>query len=567
MATTVKRKIRAGTIFLFLLLLLAGGPGIYYVVKLKKDAQVILKNNYESLDYGHRMLRLLDSLPNNQQKIIPQLKQQLQFQAANVTEPGEQQATDSLHAAFNALQNEDHPEMAILAMKRELQKILSMNMNAIEAKNKRASKTADNAIMYLTFIITIIFLVAITFAYNFPSIVTSPIKELTEAIKQIGAKNYKHRIHLRKNDEFGQMADAYNSMAERLEYFESSNLNKILFEKNRAEAVIHSLKDASVGIDKDDIVLFANNQALQLLGLSSEDMVGKPVKEMSSRNDLFRFLIESENSSPFKIVVDNRENYFTKEVLEVKQQDGAANKVILLKNITSFKELDVAKTNFIATISHELKTPLASSDFGLKLLEDERVGTLSGEQKELVRHLKEDNQRMLRILSELLNMSQVEAGKLELKMEAADPLALINKAISSVQAAADEKNVSLHTDMDSALPMINADEEKVSWVLVNFLTNAIKFSPLRSVVTLAVVQDKERLVFTVYDQGPGIDRQYLPKIFDRYFRVPDNANPGTGLGLAISKEFIEAMKGRIWVESEIGRGSSFSFALNKTASQ
>ena len=181
-----------------------------------------------------------------------------------------------------------------------------------------------------------------------------------------------------------------------LQYFESSNLNTMMFEKNRAEAVINSLKDASIGIDKNNIVLFANNQALQLLGLKPEDIVGKSVNEISARNDLFRFLIENETSTPFKVVVDNRENFFAKEIIDVTQGE-TKNKVIVLKNITSFKELDVAKTNFIATISHELKTPLASSDFSLKLLEDERVSKLSASQKELIENLKQDNSRMLKI--------------------------------------------------------------------------------------------------------------------------------------------------------------------------
>jgi PAS domain S-box-containing protein len=154
-----------------------------------------------------------------------------------------------------------------------------------------------------------------------------------------------------------------------------------MFEKSRAEAVINSLKDASIGIDKNNLVLFANNQALQLLGVQAKDIVGRYSAEVASKNDLFSFLLGEKNNMPFKIVVDGKENYFSKELIEVQQED-AKNTVIVVKNITSFKELDVAKTNFIATISHELKTPLASSDFSLKLLEDQRNGKLTKDQKE-----------------------------------------------------------------------------------------------------------------------------------------------------------------------------------------
>ena len=178
-----------------------------------------------------------------------------------------------------------------------------------------------------------------------------------------------YRIHIDNKDEFGKLADAFNEMAARLEYFESSNLNKLMFEKSRAEAVINSLKDASIGLDKNNIVLFANEQALQLLNMRNEDIVGKKTDEVAIKNDLFQFLLENNTATPFKIVVQNQENYFIKEIFEV-NQDETQSKVIVVKNITSFKELDEAKTNFIATISHELKTPLAASDFSLKLLED-----------------------------------------------------------------------------------------------------------------------------------------------------------------------------------------------------
>ena len=166
---------------------------------------------------------------------------------------------------------------------------------------------------------------------------------------------------------------------------------------------------------------------------------GQLQEDVQKKNDLFRFLAKEQTSIPFKIIVDGKENYFTKEVSDIKQGNENAGTVIVLKNITSFKELDVAKTNFIATVSHELKTPLASSDFSLKLLEDERVGQLSNEQKELLRSLKDDNQRMLRILSELLNMAQVETGKIQLSISEVNPVTIVENALNAVVNAAKEK--------------------------------------------------------------------------------------------------------------------------------
>jgi NtrC-family two-component system sensor histidine kinase KinB len=559
MAYTVKQRIRFGTLFLFFLLLLLGGVGIFHLVRLQNDAKVILKDNYESLDYCHTMQRMLDSGHIDRKISFEKFDSVLELQEGNITEPGEQEATARIRACFNQYRNGVESDSLLRAINLGIQNILALNMSAIETKNAKAEKTADNAVTYITLIAALIFLIGFTFSFNFPSVLTSPISSLTQGIQQISNKNYGHRIHLDRKDEFGQMAEAFNEMATRLEYFENSNLNKILFEKARAESVINSLREASIGIDKNEVVLFANSQALQLLNMQAPDIVGKPVSEVAKRNDLLRFLLEEKGTVPFKIVVDGRENYFTKEVLDI-TQDGTSSKVIVLRNITSFKELDVAKTNFIATISHELKTPLASSDFSLKLLEDERIGQLSPEQKELVENLRQDNQRMLRILSELLNMAQVETGKIQLSISEVDPLSVADTAIEAVQSIAKERNVILQKNYEKGLSLIKADAEKTSWVLNNFLSNALKYSPDGGRIDITVKNTANGIEFSVRDQGPGIPSQYLDKVFDRFFKVPGSKG-GTGLGLSISKEFIEAENGKIWVKSEIGSGSTFGFYL------
>lgn len=282
---------------------------------------------------------------------------------------------------------------------------------------------------------------------------------------------------------------------------------------------------------------------------------------MYKKNDLFRFLAKEQTSIPFKIIVDGKENYFTKEVSDIKQGNENAGTVIVLKNITSFKELDVAKTNFIATVSHELKTPLASSDFSLKLLEDERVGQLSNEQKELLRSLKDDNQRMLRILSELLNMAQVETGKIQLSISEVNPVTIVENALNAVVNAAKEKEIIFQKKFEENLPKVKADIEKAGWVLNNFLTNAIKHSSEASTIVVSVRNAENSIEFSITDQGPGIPSEYLARVFERFFKVPGSKAGGTGLGLAISKEFIEAEGGQIWVKSEIGLGSTFGFNL------
>lgn len=263
--------------------------------------------------------------------------------------------------------------------------------------------------------------------------------------------------------------------------------------------------------------------------------------------------------------VEKHKNYYIKEVIEATPQD-TFSRIIVLKNIISFKEPDVAKTNFIATVSHELKTPLASTDFSLKLLEDERVGRLSNEQMELIQQLKNDNQRMLKILSELLNMSQVDAGEIQLKIAPANLYDIIQSSLAAVSSSIKQNNISI---INNTVPLeqLNLDADKVGWVLTNLLTNVIRYSPSDGTVTIATQKTDKKIYVSVQDRGPGIANIYFGKVFERFFKIPGQSQkPGSGIGLAICKELINAMGGKIWIKSTIGEGSTFGFDLTPAPS-
>lgn len=561
MAIKLKTKVALGGLFLFALLILVGAVSFFYFNRLAEDSKEIVKDNYETLNYSRDMLKELDML-NSKDSVrgFSNFEKHLQLQEDNITEPGEKEITESLRKHFNQLRQQGLTDSLPSLIREDISGIMQVNLQAIDKKNLAVQASAQQAKTIITICLTICLLLGFTFLFNFPSLVASPIASLTEGIKAIADKNYGQRIHLNRKDEFGDLANAFNSMAEKLDEYEHSNLSKILFEKQRAEAVINSLKDASIGIDKKGMVLFANQQALQLLSLKEPEIIGLSQEEVKKRNDLFRFLVNEQSNSPFKIVVEGKENYFTKEIVDLTHEGQPSGVVIVLKNITPFKELDVAKTNFIATVSHELKTPLASSDFSLKLLEDERVGTLTPEQKELVQNLKEDNKRLLRILSELLDMSQVESGKIQLNLQEVQPWGIIDKALAAVQNAAKQKNITIQKQIADNIPAIKADADKITWVLNNFLTNAIRYSLENGEIIVNIQQEGNKVQFAVQDFGKGIDPQFKDKIFDRYFKIP-GTKEGTGLGLAICKEFIEAQGGAITVDSDYGKGSRFSFTL------
>lgn len=223
---------------------------------------------------------------------------------------------------------------------------------------------------------------------------------------------------------------------------------------------------------------------------------------------------------------------------------------------------DREKTNFIATVSHEIKTPIAAIKLSTKLLGDERIGTLNPEQKQLIQNIKEDTARVLKITTEVLSMAQMESGKIQLNIHPSDPKEIVDYALEAVHFQAEQKQIKLELTYDETPPVIDADVEKTAWVLVNLVSNAIRYSPENSKIIIEIKTNPRTVLFSVQDFGKGIDKKYQDKIFDRYFQVPGSKS-GTGLGLAISKQFIEAQEGEIWVESAVGVGSKFNFTLNR----
>lgn len=560
----LKAKITLGVLFLYFMLLLVSVLGYYYLTNLNVKARTILEDNYESLEHSKNMLTALDAIPLDRASALQRFEDDLRQQEHNVTEAGEGPATEQVRLAFERLkQDTANPATHLQSIRQSIYVIMDLNMRAIVGKNETVKTTANKALLYIAIISGVCFLLGLTFVYNFPGYVANPIRELTAGIKGIAEKKYSQRLHFKSEDEFGELAVAFNTMAERLDEYEHSNLARIVFEKQRAEAVISSLRDFTIGFDNKGTILFANSQALQLLNMPEKELVGKPAIEAAKYNDLLSYLVNRQDNAPLKIVVEGKESFFTREMVDIHHENERIGYVIILKNITSFREQDLAKTHFIATVSHELKTPLASSDFSLKLLEDERIGHLTGEQRELVESLKQDNLRMIKIVSELLNLSQVESGNIQLQPQPVSPVQVVQYALETVKKQAAQQQVNIQTTLPEQAPPILADVEKTAWVLVNLLTNAIRYSPSGSNIQLIIEQaEAKMLTFSVQDTGKGIPPAFREKIFERFYQVPGTQHQkSSGLGLAIAREFIEAQGGIIGVESEEGKGSRFYFSL------
>lgn len=569
----IKTKLTLGLGLLFALIILLGGIGATYIHFLKLDTRNILHDNYNSLLYAKSMLRALDK--SSEHRIV-QFEEQLRKQELNATEEGERDMNVTIRAYFEAYKRNGKRPEELLQIRECLVELMEMNMQAIELKSELANKTAIQATVWIAIAGTACFVISFMLLLNLPANIANPIQKLTQSIKQIASSNYKERVYLDKNDEFGELAQSFNTMAQKLEEYNNSHLAKLMRQKKRIEALINNMRDVVIGLDENMQVIFVNEEACKVLGLEEEEMVGKSSKDIALYNDLMRLLLQEINveqgeKAPLKIIHNEKENYFNKEVLHIEiTPTGETHKelvghVIILRNITEYKELDAAKTRFIATVSHEFKTPIASMKMSLQLLKNDRIGELNEEQTHLIDSIHDDVGRLLKITSELLNLTQIESGQITLHKHMSSIDKMVDYAIETNHMQAEQKAIKLQIVMPERLTDIEVDAEKTTWILTNLIANAINYSHESSVVLVEVFQDETQTEICIKDEGMGIPPEYIDKVFDRYFRVPGTHKEGTGLGLAISKEIIEAQGGQIKVQSEYGVGSVFSICFNTTS--
>lgn len=567
----IKTKLTLGVGLLFLMIVLLSIISSVNIYKQKSDTEKILIANYNSLEYAKNMMLALDKISEDQRQTAV-FKDNLTLESKNLTENGENDAYLSLRSHFQNFLATPNAETEKL-IRNDLVEIMRLNMNAIVLKSDTAIATSQNAITWVISLGTICFIIAFTLLFNLPENIARPIRELTESIKQIANKNYHERVHFEGSLEFEDLANSFNSMAEKLEEYQSSSLSKQLMDKKRVEMLIANMHDPVIGLDENNSINFINEEALKISGLVREDILGKSAADIAVNNDLLRELLrnatkENISDSPMKIFADNKESYFEQEIIPIsiiptgELEKKEAGKVILLRNVTAHKELDFAKTNFIATVSHELKTPISSMKMGAQLLKNEKFGLLNEQQKELLKSIEEDGERLLNITGELLNLSQAESGNIRLNIKDYNVADLVKTALSNNLTIAENKEVGLISQFKTTKEeVVKADFDKTVWVLNNFLSNAIKHSKAGQEIIISTEKIADKVKFSVQDFGEGIDQKYLTKVFERYFQIPEDHQNGTGLGLAISKNFIEKQGGEIGVESVKNEGSNFWMML------
>src|SRR6478609_7527870 len=469
----IKTKIRLGVGFLFIMVLLMAVMATRYINNISKDTSAILDANYNTLEYCRGMLTALDET-NYDTVALQEFKLNLNKQRQNITENGELQLTSRLEDHFEQFQKVPHDKRIHIEIRKDLNEIMNLNTQAIIRKNQKAQDTVKNATIGIALISTFCLLIALSLLVSFPGMIADPVKQLTESIMQIAEKDYSQRLYFDTNDEFEKVANAFNTMAAKLEEFESTNLAQLLFEKKRIDTIVNNMHDPVIGLDKDKRILFANPEAQKILALKEEQLLNKNAQEVALKNDLMRLLMVdlSEYSTSrglqdntIKIYYNFKESYFEKEIHEIsivptgEEKSKIVGYVFILKNVTPFKELDEAKTNFIATISHELKTPVSSILLSLKLMEDERIGKINEEQRSIVQSVREEGERLLKITSELIKVSQVEAGHIQVSVQSVPVKEILDYAVSANTIHARQKNITLKVDQSPLVQNILGDAE------------------------------------------------------------------------------------------------------------
>jgi NtrC-family two-component system sensor histidine kinase KinB len=447
----------------------------------------------------------------------------------------------------------------------------------VQLANARA---AQHAVWLFLLIST---LLGIYLMVRLPRLVTRPLTRLTADVERVAAPGPVTRVAVTRNNEVGHVAAAVNRVLRQAEDERRTTLAELITQRNRTDSLVRGLDEGLLLIDQHGLIVLANPVACLLLGQPAKNLLHQPAAEVARHNEMLREWLRaldapapeapaeaSRPAGPVFMVRPHGENlHYQLTVSEVTELNEELKKavpaghVFCLRDVSAFKNLDQVKSEFLATISHELKTPLASINLSLMLMQDERLD--AARRQEIAGGIRSETQRLLGMVGQLIEISRLDAGK-EIRLNLAPvPLPeVVRYATETVRAQLTDRDLQLAVHLAEPLPHALADEEKTTWVLINLLSNAIRYSPHGAALTIRVVPWGEMVQLSVEDQGPGIAKEYHQRIFQRFGGVvgPAGQSRGSsGLGLSISREFITAQGGQLWVESQPGAGSCFTFTL------
>ena len=451
-----------------------------------------------------------------------------------------------------------------------LQKIHDLNHKAMLATSQNIRNITQEVTRFMIFGMVLALLFSAYAGYQLGRSILEPIQLLTRATRELGEGRLDQPVPVTTQDELGELALAFNKMAAQLQEYRQSTTEKIVRLHRTMEATLASFPDPIFVLDKEGRIELKNPAAEGLAsGLHLESQLPDRLQAIT-RNTLAsgeNFLPDSFNEA-ITYRINDVDKFFLPRVLAMRNKEDALFGVaVVLYDVTRFRLLDATKTDLVATVSHEIKSPLTSVRMVLHLLLEKTVGALTPKQDELLQAARNDTERLLRILNDLLDLARLEEGSDSLRKEPAAPAELLTSVMKEMAGKITARGLSVNFTIEPDLPAILVDRQRINHVFTNLLSNAIKHSPANGEIILGarLVKDND-VEFSVTDHGPGIPEEYHSRIFDRFFRVPGQSQSGAGLGLSIAREITVSHDGRIGVKSAPGQGCNFYVVLKSVMS-
>jgi len=600
----LRQKLSLGFGGLLIIIAIIGFQSILNLTRLGESIDVILKENYRSVIACQQIKEALERIDSgllfsllgysekgeeliNRNKLA--LEKALQIELNNITVPGEGEKAAQLEGLYGqyktTLRSVEDPGRPIdlrrdayfsihlplfSQMKDTADAILQMNQQNMSEANDRARRSAATARrqMYLFLIAgTIMAMVFIFFAGRW---ILRPIHSLIRSADEIRRGNLDLVVQSDSRDEIGHLSEAFNAMAASLREFRRTDQAKFIRIQRATQRAFDSLPDAVAIVDLEGKVEVSTELARTTFGLWPNTRIfDLPSGWMVNLfNEALRDSQTRQSKSQQKIVqhfVRGEERYFRPEAVPILDMEKRPTGIILVfQDVTQLRHQDEIKRSVISTVSHQLKSPLTSIQMAIHLLLEEKVGPLSEKQAELLLAAREDSDRLHNILNNLLDISRIESGRDHMEFRAVSPQEMVSEGLEPFRRAAQDQGLTLRVDLQDDLPDVLADLTRINHVFSNLLSNALKYTSPGGKITISAKADEEWVQFSVSDTGRGIPSKYLPRIFEQFFRVPDQgAETGAGLGLAIVKEIVEAHGGIVGVESQEGQGSTFTFTLRR----
>lgn len=599
----LRQKLSLGFGGLLVIILVIGIQSINYLTQLGPAIDVILRENYRSVLACQEMKEGLERMDSGAlfiflgereqgsnliQKNEAVFEKALQVELNNITLPGEEEKAHDLQSLFKRYQVALHQvqELKTFAEQREAyfrelfplflqikttaDEILQMNQKNMSDANDWARRSADSAKKQMYILLLVGMIVAVGFVIFTGKWILRPVNRLIRSAEEIKRGNLDLVIQSDSRDEIGRLSETFNEMASALRESRRSDQTKLVRIQHATEQAFNSLPDAVAIVDPGGKVEVATETARNVFGLKPNKQVrGLPYPWMSEilteTLRTGRTIVSKGDERMIQRFVDGGEHYFRPLAIPILDNDGQPSGIVLvLQDVTQEREQEELKRGVISTVSHQVKSPLTSIRMAVHLLLEEKVGSLTPKQAELLLAAREDSDRLHGILNNLLDISRIESGRVEMNFRKLSPHTMVFEALEPFRMDFKDRGVALGTEVPSDLPEVWADTARMNHVFANLLSNALRYTPAGGKVTVLARADEERVHFSVSDTGKGIPSQYLARIFEQFFRVPDQEDEtGVGLGLAIVKEIVEAHGGTIKVDSRLGEGSTFTFTLRR----